>query len=422
MKKTKKTARSLIPPATDHPTVVLNPKELRHRFSLIEHLEPEFPDYDLSVFEEYDADLECLKARLVEITIPKKNHARARVLREAAGELREKIRLLEMVKKTDGKRPDGWITRLNHEVKWAGCYQAELLYRLALDGDAEACQAFSEKAYEYFWRLKRIAIEGPEAHDAPKAFAAALRSLATLAIEATKVVNKYVAENPDIFKPIATEQIYWPFLKSLNKKLNPIRADDEDGILRKLNLGKKTQRKLAPDKRYNPENRAIKVAQKLLDYVRDIRLIGQYVSEIDLSGRLGPVVRTTELLSQAACLPDVKMAPKAAEKWWKLAKHFLLESYPALDPESDAPLEAVAPTLLALSEAGNSQDRKRRILYNIERKFAVVLGVPPKATKATKAPPPPLTTVMEWSAQTKKNHPDLDKRLEIDLKLVRMTK
>src|SRR5208282_558342 len=106
---------------------------------------------------------------------------------------------------------------------------------------------------------------------------------------------------------------------------------------------------------------------------------------------------------QAAHLPDVMQDPKAGEMWWNLAKRFLLESYPALDPASKAKLTKIAPVLLNLSQVPNPKDRRKRIVYNIKRAFMKVLAESPKKKVADSN-----TEILE---RLKQLDPDLYKRI-----------
>ena len=242
------------------------------------------------------------------------------------------------------------------------------MYLLAKQGNLEAFESFSRKTGDYFWHLKRLASDGHED---------ALRSLAALAIEATEVVNRHVMKQPEVFRPVASERSHWPFLKSLNKQLNQIRTDDEDKLLRHLHSGEATQQDLTSDNRYDPKNPATVVAQKLLDYTREIRNLSKFIYRRNPPAK----PKLMDYLAWAGHLPDAAEGHKAAKMWWKLAKRFLLESYPALSPTTDTKLDAIAPALLKLSEVKDPKARRTQILKNIKRKFDFIIAKQPEATR-----------------------------------------
>jgi hypothetical protein len=395
MKKAKTIPQPPALPATDHPTGVLRPGAICGLFSLVDPPQPRFLHNQL--FHSYN--LEELKKELGRFeALEKKNKGSCYTVYTEP--LREQIRLIELL-----NTPKDGMSFLRWDFERADVFQAELMYLLASQKDEKAFRSYSEKTHNYFWHLKRMASDG---------HAEALRSLATLAIEATEVVNKFAVEQPEIFIPVAREQVYWPFLKSLDKKLDQIKSKAEAPMLKGMKLGEDLQRKpLASATRFGPKNPKTEVATRLLDYVRGLRRFAMAIANQNRLNRSEPARETEDeptretkdLFMQAGRLPEVVTGPGAAERWWKLAKAFLLESYPALDPEGDAPLEAVAPTLLALSKAGNSQDRKRRILYNIERKFAGVLAKSPPSPPAP-PPPPPVVNPRELLEKFKRTNPD----------------
>jgi len=277
--------------------------------------------------------------------------------------LREQIRLIELL-----NIPADGPTLLKWEFEQAGAFQSELMFLLAKLGNPEAFESFSRKTGDCFWLLKRLATDGHEG---------ALRSLAELVIDAAEVVNRHAVKQPEVLRPVASKRTHWPFLKSLNKQLNQIRTDDEDELLLDLHSGEATQQDLISDNRYDPENPAAVVAQKLLDYTREIRNLSKFIYR----GNPPAKPKLMDYLAWAGHLPDAAEGHKAAEMWWKLAKRFLLESYPALSPTSDAKLDDIAPELLKLTTISDPKMRRRQILKNIKRKFDFVIAKPPGATR-----------------------------------------
>ena len=387
MKKVKtKSCQPPSKPVTNHPAGVMKPGSIYEPFSLVDYPEPRFLHPPLF----HDDNIEELRKDLAQIEIREQqnNH---HINTDA---LREQIRLLELL-----KMPKDGLDFVRWEFEQADAYQAELIYLLALEGNEKAFQAFGDKTYGYFWRLKHLAKEG---HDG------ALRALATIAIEATEVINKWAAKDPGIFEPIATERVYWPFLISRKNRLNPISDEDEDMMLRQLNLGKSTQQDLSPASRYDPHNQATKVAISLLNYVRDISELAKFMARRNRVDMTKSVVETTDLFLLAGRLPAVAEAPQAAEAWWGVARRFLLESYPALDPSCTTDLNTIAPALLELSQVSGSTARRKGILKNLRRAFL--------ATIVESRPARP-----ETSAQTmervKRVNPDLYRRLSISSSL-----
>ncbi len=350
MKKIKQSALPT-PPATDHPTGSREGVFVRSLFSLVDDPVSLFQHQPL--FHSYD--LAELKKELVRVEALEKEQ----MVPFDTSLLREQIRLIELL-----NTPANGPTLLKWEFDQAGVFQAELTYLIASLGNQDAFESFSRKTQEHFWHLKQLASYGHEG---------ALRSLATMAIEATEVVNRHAVNQPEAFRTVATERTHWPFLKSLNRQLNQISTDDEDKLLRQLHSGEATQQDLTSDNRYAPENPATAVAQKLLDYVREIRNLSKFIYKDNLPAK----PKMTDYLAWAGRLPDSAQGPKAAEMWWNLAKRFLLESYPALDPKTDADLIAIAPMLLKISKVANIKARRRRILYNLERAFMTILAKPP---------------------------------------------
>ena len=279
--------------------------------------------------------------------------------------LHEQIRLIEKL-----NTPTDGATFLKFEFEQADALPAELMYLMAKQGNSEAFDSFNRKIGDYFWCLKRMAADGHED---------ALRSLAVLAIEATEVVNRHVVNRPEVFHPVAAEHTHWPFLKSLNKKLDLIKTDDEDVVLRKLHSGKATQQKLVPSKRSNPHGPAAEVAKNLLDYVRGVRKLSIFIYK----GELPPKVQKTDYLAWAGQLPDAAQEQKAPEMWWNLAKKFLLESYPVLGTKSASDLDDLAPTLLKLSAITNQKRRKEKILTNLKTAFMDLLAKPSGALRSS---------------------------------------
>lgn len=273
--------------------------------------------------------------------------------------LREQIRLLEKLDTSEVG-----ATLLNWKFEQADAYSRELVYLLARQGDRSAFEAFNRKIESYLWCLNRLAGDGHEG---------ALRSLAALAIGATEMVNRQALRTPDIFIPVAAEKGGWPILKSLHKQLDLIQAQDEVAFLERLHSGKNLQQDLSRASRYDPENPATEVAQKLLAYVRGIRRFSKFIYR----GKLPAGVKKTDYLAWAGQLPDAAQDPEAAEKWWRLAKKVLLESYPELAPGSATGLDQLAPALLKISNVKNPAGRRKKILDNIKRKFEFIIAKPP---------------------------------------------
>jgi hypothetical protein len=353
MKTNKKTSPPA-PAATDHPTGTPQGVFVRGLFSLVDppptlfQHRPAFHSYNLEELKKELAWIEALEKK-------------QKVLFDTVG-LREQIRLIELL-----NIPADGPTLLKWEFEQAGAFQAELMYLLAKQGNPEAFEFFSRKTGDYFWHLKRLAADG---------HAGALRSLAELAIEATEVVNRHAVKQPEVFRTVASERTHWPFLKSLNKKMDLVKTDDEDSVLRRLHSGKATQQDLAPAKRNDPEKLTAEVAQKLLDYVRKIRKLAQFLNEGVLPG-----IEKKDLWESVGNLPDAAQDDEAAEMWWKFAKRFLLESYPALSPTSDAKLNEIAPTLLKLAVVNDPKKRRTQILKNIKRKFDFIIAKQPGAAR-----------------------------------------
>ncbi len=327
---------------------------MRPLFSLVETAsQPQsgklFYSYDLQELKERLGDLEALEKDNPLVFNPEP--------------IRQQIRLVELV-----NIPKDGVTLLRWEFEQADALHAELLFLLAVDGYEEAFESFERKTQDYFGRLKRLASDGHEG---------ALRSLATLAIEATEVVNRHAVERPEVFRPIASERTHWPFLKSVNKQLNLIKTDKEDDLLQQLQSGGATQKDLAAANRYDPDKPAIDVAQKLLDYTTGMRRLANLIFRECLPEKPKSVIGIPYFLMLAGRLPDSSKDSKAAVRWWKLAKRFLLESYPALDPKSRARVDDIAPMLLKVSTIVDPVKRKRRILYNLERAFMTILAKPP---------------------------------------------
>lgn len=334
----------------------------RSLFSLVDPPLPWFQNQPL--FHSYD--LKELKKELARLETLEKEQA---VRFDAQTEpLREQIHLIELLN-TPADGPD--LLKANFERTDA--YQAELMYRLAMRGNKEAMDSFSRKAGEYFWCLKQLASDG---------HAAALQCLATMAIEATEVVNHQAVKQPELFQDVAAGQTHWPFLKSQNRLLNLIKTEAEDSFLKKLHSGEATHQDLAPAKRYKPEGPANEVAQRLLDYVAGMRNHARLVFGENLFDKPQPEYVNRDFLRLAGQLPDPAEGHRAADEWWKLAKCFLLESYPALDPKSTAEVQAVAPMLLKVSQTSEKK-RKTRILYNLERAFENILAKPPGTIRIT---------------------------------------
>ena len=372
--KTNKIPAQSAPPATDHPVGASKPFSMRPLFSLVDppapllQHQPLFRSYKLGELKECLNHLEAAgkqkkknkpcgakqKKEPVDLTVS---------VRGNADPLREQIRLLELL-----NTPEDGLTLLKWDFEQADAHQAELIYLLATAGEKEAFESFSRKTQDYFWHLKRLASDGHEG---------ALRSLATMAIEATDVVNRHVVGKPEMFKLVASERSHWPFLKSLNKQLNQIKTKDEDDLLRKLHSGEATQQDIIPGNRYNPANPTTFVAQRLKDYTDAMRGLAKQIFRENLPARPQPVEGPLDLLILAGHLPNLAQASKAAEDWWELAQQFLLESYPALDPKSTDGLSAIAPMLLKISKVAGIKKRRRRILYNLERAFMTILAKPP---------------------------------------------
>jgi len=345
-------------PVTDHPTGIPKPFSMRPLFSLVEAgSQPQggklFYSYDLQELNERLSNLEAMEKHDPLVFNPES--------------VREQIRLIELL-----NTPKDGPTLLRWNFEQADAYQSELMYRLAVAGEMDAFKSFEQKTQDYFGRLKQLASDGHEE---------ALQSLAKIAIEATEIVNSQVIQRMELFRPVAAERTHWPFLKSLNKQLNRIKTDEEDDVLKKLHSGAATQQDLAAANRYDPNNPAMAIAQKLLNYTTGMRRLANLIFRENLPEKPQPKEGTPYFLMLAGRLPDPSRDSKAAEQWWKLAKRFLCESYPALDLQSNAPMDDIAPMLLKISAVVDPKKRKGRILYNLERAFMTMLAKPVGTTR-----------------------------------------
>ena len=384
MKKTKRNhEQPPTTPATDHPTGKWEPGDVFSLFSLVDSPPPLLLHNQL--FHSYNLDELKNELCRVEALAKRNKHP------ISTEQLLEQIELVELL-----NIPKDGVMYLKWRFEQADALHRELIYLLAKQGNKEAFKSFSKKISRLF-----LASQSGLANDGHEG---ALQSLATLAIEATEVVNKHAVKQPDIFAPVAAEWVYWPFLKSIDKKLNLIRTEDESKILHRLNSGKNTQRKLSGRNRSDPNNATMEVANRLLEYVRSIRRYAKFIY------RQKPPVEPSEnsgaesWLTQAAHLSDEIKSRKDGEAWWKLAERCLLQSYPALDPAAGSNLNAIAPSLLQLSKVKNPRDRRKAILKNIKRKFEIILAEPSTVT---------IKPTAERMAQLKVESPGLFKKLQL---------
>lgn len=381
MQKTKHKPQAPALPATDYPTGINTPGSLCRLFSLLDPPLPFFLHQQL--FHSYKTDE--VKAELGRLEKLGKKQNRSI---DCEG-LRKQIELLELA-----NNPIDGVMYLKWQFETIDAYQAELIYLLAMQGNDVAFKAFSQKGYDSFWHLKRLASAGHEG---------ALQSLARIAIEATEVVNQHALIKAQTFEPVAAQHNYWPFLKAPHTKLCPIPQDAEAKLIRRIGLGKKTFQKNAAANKYDPENAAIRVALQLLEYVVNMHSFGKFLYRQKLADELVKNLEGISILEEAARLPDIISSSQDGKDWWKVAKQFLLESYPAIAPASNMALNTVAPTLLKLSKVKTSKARKAMILKNIKRAFETIL--------AERTSPVSTATPAEILEKVKITSPLISKRL-----------
>lgn len=318
--------------ATDHPTGKLEPGDMPSLFSLVDSPAPSLGHGQLF----YSYRIKDLKIELerIEALEPQNGYAVEK------GSLREQIRLIELLNES----PDG-LRFLIGEFEQENALRWELIYLLAKQGNEKAFKAFNRKIHEDFWHLKRMALDGHEG---------ALRSLATLAIEATELVNRFAAKKPEVFESVASEVRYWPFLKSLHKSLNPVPEEEEGKLMEEIKLGKNTHQNLSPENRYDLGIATNRIAQRLLDYVRSVRRFAKYqYRNIDKNI---PVISPEDSFSRSiaemtADWPEEMRNRMSDEEKWELIKPELIKQhwrqrYAARESALKAELKKIAPTLL----------------------------------------------------------------------------
>ena len=285
-------------------------------------------------------------------------------------QLREQIKLLESVAAPYG------LEELCQRYEVERAMEFELIHVLAgLGGKYQkAFDSLSRNTYESFWQIKRLA---------RKRHPGAIRELAQIAYEATEVLGDLGKSEPELLKPAAETRIKWPMFRSKHKQFQLVPDDDEQSYFRKIGLGEKSSMDLEPAKRYQPELPETVIAMKLKDYVEGVRLAGRehFTKNPDDSD---PFVKYLgeDPPPWATNLPDiVKTDAIVPAAWWKIAKAFLIDSYPGLVKNSVRGRGCIPPMLHALVPAVAEKDKRGRIFKIIEAKFLQLLRKPPMSTR-----------------------------------------
>lgn len=257
----------------------------------------------------------------------------------------------------------------------------ELICKLAPEHPG-AFDALKSKQDAYFQYIKQLAKAG---------HAAALQTLATVAYEATEILNEMARSSPDLIAPMASKQVAWPTLRSSHKKYN-LSDNQERKLFESIGLGKKSGLKISSKSRFDPQNNVNQIAIKLLNYVQRIRDLANGLLSAFFNLKSKHNLGKT-LDERAALLPELPGESRVVAKWWEVAKEFLLEAYPALDPISEHGFDEVHPVLQAVYNSSRQiapSKHKGRILDKIERSFGQAIASRLSDPKlASEVVPPP---------------------------------
>jgi hypothetical protein len=159
-------------------------------------------------------------------------------------------------------------------------------------------------------------------------------------------MNNLARSKPELFRPRARQCWKWPVMKSLHPGL----SDDDELILKNLELGKETHLELDKSARWKLDE-AAEHASSLLFYIFQVRKIHFYQDKY-----------TAWLTKAARALPEFN--DDSAPHWWELAREILLAIYPEPHKVSE-----LAKLVTAKSHRKSGGRMKARILEILEKRF-----------------------------------------------------
>jgi len=200
----------------------------------------------------------------------------------------------------------------------------------------------------------------------------ALSALTKVAESSTESLMRIAGKNLEAVRAVAENYIFWPVLKSPHPSLDP------DFPLENLHLGSALFPNMSKYSRFDILSEMGRLSARLYVYVRQTRIkalavVKQQRVQIEQLKGIPPSQRTIE--EDAALLPEFCSNISVVEKWARLAKRCLAESYP--HPTSPNEFDENAPSLKQLDTAPSHQGRKRgKIYHKLEESFFSLAGVP----------------------------------------------
>ena len=192
-----------------------------------------------------------------------------------------------------------------------------LSIRVHLNGSSAAAQALGSMARECLDQLQVVADTIREDKLTSAEASIAAEELANVIGNACCKMNELALKHPQIFTRFSRTGYWkWPVMKSTYPEF----GDDEEALLRKLQLGKDLPLRLDRKAQWarRIDDAAGRIAWQLLWYVWNAR------SENNtLRANYGEFSKMADALAR----PNKKSAPK----WWEVAKAALLNSYPMLE-------------------------------------------------------------------------------------------
>ena len=204
------------------------------------------------------------------------------------------------------------------------------MFRLCQQGDVEMVTALGNQSVRYCEHIFLLAEEGNPL---------AAKYLAEMAVKATKGLEQVAANHYETLRGVAAIEYAWPMMTSPVKTLSSAPLD-----WAQLGLGTELNLDLNDRRRFELNTPVGKLAWKLVNYIANLKYYHTALGVQDEGVRGNGL----SIEQQAAALPTLSKDSLVVSKWWMVAEHCLVESYPSpndknIIDEKNAVFDGIAP-------------------------------------------------------------------------------